>query len=212
LLAIRVQVFTAAAASDTIGAWLARQAELRTWSADFTQTRTLKTLTQPLVTHGQAWFASPDRFRWELGLPPQTVAIRQPDQMMVIYPVLKRAERYPLTAVGGQWSSALALLEAGFPRTRADFDAKFKLVKETSTEDSTILELEPRSAGARKLIPRLEVILGRDFSLRATLLQFADGSSLRTEFSNPQLNLDLDQALFVPKLGPEFKVVEPLKK
>src|SRR6266581_4757742 len=46
--------------------WLSAQTNLQTWSADVTQTRSLKTLTQPLTARGRVWFAAPNRFRWEL--------------------------------------------------------------------------------------------------------------------------------------------------
>ena len=75
--------------------WFAAQTNLQSWSADFTQTRSLKVLAQPLVSTGKVWVA-PGRFRWELGQPAQTIVLRQPDQLLIIYPRLKRAEKYPL--------------------------------------------------------------------------------------------------------------------
>src|SRR5437870_3147210 len=117
-------------AADTnavLYAWFAAQTNLHTWTADFTQTRTLRTLTQPLVATGHVWFATPNRFRWELGSPAQTIALRHADEMFVIYPMLKRAERYPLTGhESGQWRDMLSLLEAGFPHSRADLDSRFR--------------------------------------------------------------------------------------
>ena len=75
-------MLTRARAADTnalLNAWHAAQTNLHTWTANFTQTRTLKTLRQPLVATGQVWFAKPDRFRWELGQPAQTIALRRAD-------------------------------------------------------------------------------------------------------------------------------------
>src|SRR5271166_2182213 len=84
--------------NSVLDAWFAAQKNLRTWSADLVQTRALKTLTQPLVARGHIAFAMPDDFRWELGQPAQTIALRHGDGMFVIYPRLKRAEHYPLGA------------------------------------------------------------------------------------------------------------------
>ena len=83
-------------ASSALNAWLNAQTNIQTWSAEVIQTRALKSLTQPLIAKGRVWFAAPNRFRWELGDPPQTIAVRQPEQMLVIYPRLKRAEKYSL--------------------------------------------------------------------------------------------------------------------
>ncbi len=49
--------------------WFAAQTNIQSWSADFTQTRTFKTLSQPLVSTGKVWVTMPGRFRWELGQP-----------------------------------------------------------------------------------------------------------------------------------------------
>src|SRR6266436_480015 len=101
---------TALLATETnspVIAWLAAQMNVQTWSADFTQTKTLKSLVQPLTATGHVWFAKPGRFRWELGHPPQTIAVRSGDEMRVIYPNLKRVEVYPLKEAG-QWRDALA--------------------------------------------------------------------------------------------------------
>src|SRR5258705_286086 len=64
-----------ARAADTnavLNGWLSSQTNLQTWTADFVQTRTFRTLTQPLVATGHVWFATPNRFRWELGSPART--------------------------------------------------------------------------------------------------------------------------------------------
>src|SRR6185436_14406503 len=106
-----------------VNGWLSSQTNLQTWTADFLQTRTFRTLTQPLVATGHIWFATPNRFRWELGSPARTIAVRNADEMFVIYPRLKRAEKYPLGgSAPGEWRDMLSLLDAGFPRNRADLD------------------------------------------------------------------------------------------
>ena len=51
-----------------------------------------------------------------------------------------------------------------------------------------------------------------DFQLRATELQFGDGSTMRNEFRNAELNPKLDATVFAPKLDPDFKIVEPMKR
>ena len=61
--------------NSVLEAWFTAQKNLHTWSADFVQTRALKTLTQPLVAKGHLAFAVPDEFRWELGQPAQTLSL-----------------------------------------------------------------------------------------------------------------------------------------
>jgi outer membrane lipoprotein-sorting protein len=194
--------------------WLNSQTNIQTWSADLVQTRALKSLTQPLTAAGHLWFAEPDRFRWELGNPPQTIAIRQADEMRVIYPQLKRAEVYALDGrQAGPWRDALALLQAGFPRNQAELESQFRVLTETITNQTCEVALQPKSAAARRLMPQIKIAFRtNDFSLCATELQFADGSTMRNDFTNAILNVPLAGALFAPELGSDFKIIEPLKK
>ena len=46
-------------------------------------------------------------------------------------------------------------------------------------------------------------------TLAATELRFADGSSLRNDFSNERKNPPLDAQLFNPQIPPEYKIAEP---
>jgi outer membrane lipoprotein-sorting protein len=200
-------------ADAALTAWLDAQAGIRTWSAGFTQTRTLKALAQPLVTTGRVWFAAPNRFRWELGEPAQTIAVRQAEQVLVIYPRLKRAERYPLAGAASQpMAAALTLFEAGFPRDRADLERRFRIRSLTVRDDQAELRLEPRSSAARRLMPEIRLGFGmRDQRLRMTELRFADGSTLRNDFTGAVLNAAVDDAVFDPVIDTDFQVSEPLR-
>ena len=200
--------------ADLLDQWIAAQTNLHTWTADIVQTRNFKTLAEPLVSTGKVWIAVPDRFRWELGQPPQTIALRQPAELTIVYPRLKRVEKYPLlTGQTGPWRDALALLDASFPRSRTNLEAQFQILALTQTNGIAELSLQPRSAAARKFIARLEISFrADDFSPVGTALTFSDGSSLSNVFSHPVLNPPLDPQLFEVKMEPDYTVVEPLKQ
>ena len=211
--ALTVSGFTADS-NSALSTWLNAQTNIHSWSADFVQTRHFKTLTQPLTESGKVWFAEPNRFRWELGHPPKTIAVRATDEMLLLYPMLKRVERYPLnSSAPGPWRDALALLEAGFPRSQAEMESKFRVTSQTVTNDVCDLVLQPKSAAARKMMPQIEIAFDlKNSSLRAVQFQFADGSSLRNDFTNAVLNPTLDEKTFTPPIPPDYKVVEPTKK
>ena len=199
--------------STLLDRWCAAQTNIHTWTADLTQTRSLKVLAQPLVVTGKVWVQLPNRFRWELGLPPQTIALRQPDQLLLIYPRLKRAEKYPInTAQSGPWKDALALLDASFPRNRAELESRFQVLSATQTNAVLQLVLQPRSAAARKFMTEIHVIVyTNNFAPAATELRFSDGSRLRSDFTNAVLNAPLREGVFEAKLDPDVTVVEPLR-
>jgi len=198
-------------ASELLDRWLASQAEVQSWSADLIQTRSLRVMAQPLVSTGKVAMLAPDRFRWELGQPARTIAVRQPDALFIVYPLLKRAEKYPLSDEHeGPWKDTLALLEASFPRNRASLVSRFQILGVTQTNSLAEIRLSPISASARKMITELRVRLHTDpMILASTELRFQDGSSMRSDFSNVTVNPALDPELFEPTLGPDFTVTEP---
>ena len=212
-LCLTAAVSRAAGPDDQFDKWFAVQTNLQSWSANFIQTRSLKVLAQPLVSAGKVW-VKPGEFRWELGQPVQTIVLRRPDQLLIVYPRLKRAERYSLDGVpSGPMKDALALLDASLPRDRATMEQHFRLLSATETNSILQMLLQPRSNSARKFIT--EIMIGfhtNDFSIAATAMKFADGSSLRNDFSNVVMNRPVDPALFEVKLPPDCTVVEPLKQ
>jgi len=199
--------------TEQFNKWFEVQTNLQSWQGDFTQTRTLTVLNQPLVSHGRVWVKRGE-FRWELGQPAQTVVLRTPDELLIIYPRLKRAEKYPLGAVPqGPMKDALALLDASLPRDRATMEKNFKLVSATVTNSVLQMTLQPRSEAARKFIG--EVVIGfhtNDFIIAATEMKFADGSKLHNDFSNVAVNQPADARLFEPVVPADCTVTEPLKQ
>ncbi|SRR5260221_1810498 len=205
----------AAPLNPAVSSWLAAQTNVQSWTADLVQTRSLKSLTQPLPSaKGHVWFAAPNRFRWELGSPAQTIAVRATNEMLVIYPRLKRVERFPLSGVqAGPWKDALALLEAGFPRNAQQLESQYNILDQVVQDTVVKLVLQPKSSAARRMMPQIQIEFDRgDLALRATELQFADGSIMRNDFSNAVLNPPVKAEQFAPAIPPDYKVVEPLKK
>ena len=200
--------------SPAVAKWLNAQTNIHSWSADVVQTRTLKTLTQPTTATGHVWFEAPNRFRWELGKPAKTIAVREPQELLVIYPRLKRVEKFPLAGdQTGPWRDALALLEAGFPRSQAQMQEQYNIVSEKVNGDTCELTLQPKSAAARRMMPQLKVEFDmKNSALKGTELEFADHSTMRNDFQNAVLNPPIDPKMFNPEIPADYRVTEPLKK
>ena len=212
-LSFAAQNSFAADADAVLDAWFAAQKNLQTWSADFVQTRMLQTLTQPLVATGRVWFAMPDQFRWELGRPARSIAMRHDDEMLVIYPLLKRAERYPMgTNAPREFRDAMSLLQAGLPHSRKEFESQFQLLSLVETNGLWQFALQPKSRFARQMMTELRITLTtNDFSLTSTELIFVEGSRMRNDFTNTVLNPALDKKFSEWQPPPDYKIVEPLK-
>lgn len=193
--------------------WLERHAAIESWSADVTQIRSLATLTRPLTSDGRLWFAQPNRFRWQLGDPPKTIAVRSGDELMVVYPRLKQAERFPLGAgVEGSWRQALALLEVGLPNGAETFCSSYELTGVSRDGEIWAFDLQPSDSSARRLIEGVRIeVTGDELLLTATELRFPDGSTMRNEFSGHRLDPEIEAAIFDYQLDDSFEIVEPLK-
>ena len=198
---------------EFLRAWLDQQAQVKTWSADVTQTRKLKSLTRPLESPGKVWFVHPNRFRWQLGEPPRTIAVRSENELLVLHPRLEQAERYSLgDDLDPAWRQALALLDVGFPSDRDEFYAQYEPLSATRKGDVWHLVLRPAAQEARRLIEQVRFeVVAEDYILRATELVFPDGSTMRNEFHEHQLNPELDEKLFEVDLS-GFEVSDPLDR
>jgi outer membrane lipoprotein-sorting protein len=197
-----------------LNAWLKKQAQVKSWSADVLQTRKLKTLVRPLETLGRVWFAPPNRFRWQLGDPPRTIAIQTEEDLVIVYPRLKQVERYPRADITDpSWGQVLALLELGFPSDAENFYARYELISATRSEKIWQFDLQPAAKEARRLLERVRLeISADDLVLSATELVFPDGSTMRNQFSGHRLNSEIDESLFEIQMDAEYQVVYPLKQ
>ncbi len=201
-------------AREFLDMWLEQQTRIKTWSADVVQIRRLRSLVRPLKSRGRVWFLQPNRFRWQLGDPPRTIAVRKDEELLIIYPRLKQIERF----AGGEnvdpaWKQVLALLEVGFPSDAETFFARYELVSTQRLKKSWKFELRPAAELARRLLDRVIVeVSTRDFSLLSTELLFPDGSSMKNLFTHRKLNPELDPTLFDFAIEDGYTVVNPLEK
>ena len=107
----------------------------------------------------------------------------------------------------------MSLLQAGFPHDRKAFEAQFQILSLAETNGVWQFSLQPKSVFARRMMPELRIGLAtNDFSLASTELVFVDGSRMRNDFTNAVVNPPVAQGLFDLSLGPDFSVVEPMRK
>ncbi|MGH7939999.1 MAG: LolA family protein [Limisphaerales bacterium] len=193
--------------------WFAAQANMQTWSADFIQTRSLMALATPLKSSGKVW-VEPGRFRWELGHPPETIVIRNPGELLILYPRFKRAEIYSLDKIPpGPLKDAMSLLDVSIPRSRAALEEHFRLLSATVTNSILQMTLLPKSPSARQFVG--SVVMGfhtNNYVIADSQMNFSDGSTLRNDFTNVVFNQPMDAKLFETNLPPDYTVVEPLNQ
>ena len=184
-LFISIQCASAAAPVDLapLKKWFARQDDIRSVAADFTQTRALRVLRDPVATPGRMWFTAAGSLRWELGTPPKTVVVRKGDTTLVINPAKKTAERQPAEAESGGRPGIGAMMRFPLAKDFADFQRQFEVLALSTTDSRTKVELAPRDPQTRKFmkVMKLEFDPGSGH-LHAFEMAFRDGSSMRNEF------------------------------
>lgn len=199
---------TATAADDAeqaLEAWLQRQSQLRSFVAEVEQQRALATLSRPLVAQGRVWVQPPQHMRWELGQPPQTIAVRAGQLLTVSYPLLDEVEQFSLDAADNPAAQqALALLQAGFPVSIEEFGQNYAFIQGRKAEGLWQFELEPQQSGRRRLLKSIVLeVDAQNLRLLGTVFRFPDGSEMRNRFSAIQENQSLEADLFSsPTQGP----------
>ena len=191
--------------------WFAAQTNMQSWQADFNQTRTLKALAEPLKSTGKLW-VRPGQFRWELGQPPQTVVVRNPDELLIMYPRFKRAEIYELNKIPpGPIKDAMALMDVSIPRDRATMEEHFQLLSATITNSILQMTLQPKSTSARQFVGALQIgFHTNNFVIADSEMEFSDGSTLKNDFTNLVANQPMDPKLFETNIPADYSVVNPL--
>jgi outer membrane lipoprotein-sorting protein len=178
--------------------WLATQKTVRSVSAEFTQTRALRTLRSPLASKGRLWFQAPDSFRWELGDPPKTILIGTPNGLTEIRPDARRAERKP-AAAPGTMSDAAAMGMMPFPGAGSleDFRKQVEIRAIKSSGSRCHLEFLPRDPRAVRglAVIKLDFDTETGHWLRLEIVT-REGSSIINEFQNVEINPKIPKGTF----------------
>lgn len=184
-------LFAADPDTAVVDRWIARQASIRTLSADFTQTRALRVLRNPVASNGRLYFKAPDDFRWEVGSPAKTIVMRHGDDIRVIEPQ-KKTMKVEAIELGKREAG---MMEFPFVKNRADLEKRFK-IQDLQVEGGVCrLKLAPRDAAGFLTGVNLtfDTVEGHLLTLEMT---FRDGSSMRNEFSNVKVNEKLPEGIF----------------
>ncbi len=177
--------------------WIAAQKDVHSLSADFTQTRSLRTLRSPLKSQGRLWFKAPDWFRWELGDPPKTIILGTPGGVTIIQPDKRRAERKPAAAPGSTGGAeALGMIRFPGGGSFEEFQRLVQVLAITATGSTCHLEMLPRDASARRLSAiklDFDTHTGHWISFEIVT---REGSSILNEFSNVEINPKIGKGIF----------------
>ncbi len=171
--------------------WIAKQAGVQSFYSEFEQERQLRALKNPLVNRGKLWFQAPGSFRWQIGDPPEAIAIQNSERGLVILnPEKMTARRYTMSELREEERArGASFLESGFPRSWEQFESNFKLTEmalNNEVWEATVSIRDRKTAVAlRKMVFYIDA---STYDLRGFYLRFRDSSSITTRLLKTQKN------------------------
>ena len=188
-----------------VESWLGRMAGMKSVEATFVQQRYLRTLRKPLTTSGHLWLQYPKNFRWELGDPPSTIAIRNQDTLMVLEPKKKRAQRFSLVTKEGKDSSpvpaSIRSVSRSFPRSMKELEEHFNILGLEKNGKVYDLTLKPKDKSLSFAMRRVVFFIDAEkYHLHGFEIQFKDKSRIRTTFTRQLFNPTIPDGLLNPDI------------
>ncbi len=180
-------------------AWLERQKSITSLETKFVQERKLPALKTPTSAPGRLYFAKPDKVRWQLGEPPETLAISDGTTMTLMDVATKTARK---TGVDSPQAARFSLLSGEAFHSADAFYQAFELIESRVTAGISQYTLKPKDRRMRAQIPWVFIDIDPTTNdLRALELELQDKSRIRTVFSDPKFNQKLPDTLFQPDLS-----------
>ncbi|MFV0416063.1 MAG: outer membrane lipoprotein carrier protein LolA [Chthoniobacterales bacterium] len=185
--------------------WMEACRNLKTLSADITQSRSLKTLRKPIIKSGRFYFKSPSDFLWEIGSNDGTtkqladsIVLRHHQTLYLIDPKKRQAKSFSIDPDQPNIRHpAQAMVELPLGLDYSDFKDKFLILDLTQKGTQYNLKVLPRDARSRKYLREISIVFDSgNHDLISIEILFRDGSLLGNTFSNVVKNKPVSDTTF----------------
>jgi outer membrane lipoprotein-sorting protein len=176
--------------------WIAKQSAIKTLQADFVQIRRLPTVRIPLKKAGRVWFDATSRFRWQVGEPPEFVAIGSKKELLLVDPKKSRA-RVLCEGEGSAGPLRFEGLAFPFSKSFEEFDSRFKILSFRSAADTVELVLSGKDSRSAANVTSLRIVFQRNTGVVNLFeITFRDGSQIATEMTQVVINPRITEDTF----------------
>ena len=194
LLALTSVIAQAAPDTTVLDAWLKRQTSVTSLEASFTQERKLPSLKSPVSTPGKLMMQRPDKLRWELGSPIETLAVSDGTTMTLLQASDKSARQVGTDSPQAKQFSFLGGNALASPEA---FREAFEITDWRVSSGIHQYTLQPKERRMRANVPWVFLDIDpASNELRALELEMKDKSRIRTVFTNTKLNGKLPTGAF----------------
>ena len=198
LFLVLLLLVPAHADNAALESWLKRQSSITSLDAKFTQERKLPALKNPTTTEGRLCFVKPDKVRWQLGDPFETLAVSDGTTLTLVESGPKTARK---TGVNSPQAARFSLLSGKAFDSPETFYQTFEIIESRITEGIHQYTVKAKDRRVRSQIPWIFLDIDPEKNeLRALEMELQDKSRLRTVFHNPRFNVRLEDVLFKPDL------------
>ena len=199
LLALTSVIAQAAPDTTVLDAWLKRQTSVTSLEASFTQERKLPSLKSPVSTPGKLMMQRPDKLRWELGNPIETLAVSDGTTMTLLQASDKSARQVGTDSPQAKQFSFLGGNALASPEA---FREAFEITDWRVSSGIHQYTLQPKERRMRANVPWVFLDIDpASNELRALELEMKDKSRIRTVFTNTKLNGKLPTSAFKADLS-----------
>lgn len=205
VISILFSAITSSLAADLriVEEWLRTNTGTDSLRVDFVQSRSLKSIKNPISQPGTLWLDyRANQFRWQLGDPAKTIVVSQGDKVAVMRTPLKRVEFRDSSSEGATASGSpgLSSLTGGFPRTLPEFQQKYRIVEIRSRDNSHEIVTQPLGPEG-KGVDRFRFVIDKErFLLKGLVIDLDDGSTVTTTFKRVIRNPEIQAGVFKPDL------------
>ena len=178
----------------------AHRAEMPSMSGEFTEERTTRLLSKPIVSSGTIAFQAPNKFRRDLRGNAPSLTVCNGSELWIYYPNFKQAEHYTL----GQrqmLDDSIAALTAGLNFQNVD-----KFFRYTVTKDGPghRIALTPKSSGLRRMLTGLTVWMDAEGNIQKSDATLPKDDRVVTTYKNVRPTKSSDAKFdFTPPTGVE---------
>lgn len=204
-LALAATLDAAPLAGPDAAALLGRFEEARSGKAiatRFTERRTLPLLDEPVVEKGRLIFEAPDKFRRVTDDGNEIISDGR--TLWLHYPAFSQVERYPFESPNGPGPAIRALTQALQGR---GIEETFRASVER-TGGVYVATLEPRSAGLRRFVSRIVLVIDPSLRLVSSRLEGREGEIIETTYEAETLT-PAGREVFTFTPTPGVRVVGP---
>jgi outer membrane lipoprotein-sorting protein len=189
---------SALADSTALDTWLKRQPSIQSLDVTFSQERKLPALKEAVRASGRLSFSKPSMVRWQLGEPPQTLAVSDGTTFTVIDTTEKTARKVPVNSPAAARFSMLTGDAFGSPDT---FRNAFQIEAHQVSSGIHQYTLKPNDRRMRANVSWVFLDIDPTKNeLRAMEIELKDRSRVRTIFNKPRFNVKFPAGFFQPDL------------